>query len=97
VIFILILIAYPFIKRVPYLRGLVMITGKEQPALATAEYRAEISEGDIGAPLRELTSEEMIAEASAAKYGKIRQTAPDKKPQPKGQKPQGGNTKNGKK
>ena len=97
-IFILILIAYPFIKRVPALRGYIMIPGTELPALATAEYRAEITEGDVGSPIPEPTDQELIAEAKEAKYGKIRKPARNavKKPQPKGN-PQGGNTKNGKK
>ena len=98
IIFVLILIAYPFVKRVPYLRCLVMITGKEQPAMATAEYRAEITKGDIGAPIPDPTAEDLIAEAGEAKYGKIRPKNPEptKKPAPKAN-PQGGNTKNGKK
>ena len=96
IIFVLILIAYPFVKRVPVLRKLVMIEGEELPALATAEYRAEIAEGDIGAPVSEPTSEELMEQAKAAKYGKVRPKAPEaaKKPTPKqpprGQKPQGG-------
>ena len=96
IIFVLILIAYPFIKRVPILRKLVMIEGEELPALATAEYRAEITEGDIGAPVSEPTPEELIEQAKAAKYGKVRPKAPEvaKKPTPKqppqGEKPQGG-------
>ena len=96
-VFILILIAYPFIKRVPALRRFIMIPGKEQPALATAEYRAEIAEGDLGSPIPEPTEQELIGEAKEAKYGKIRKPANGvKKPQPKGN-PQSGNTKNGKK
>ena len=69
ILFILILIAYPFIKKVPYLRRLVMIEGEELPELASAEYMAEIEEGDIGAPDREPTAEDLITEAKAAKYG----------------------------
>jgi hypothetical protein len=96
VIFVLILIAYPFVKKVPYLRKLVMIEGEELPALATPEYRAEITEGDIGAPVSEPTPEELMEQAKAAKYGKVRPKAPEavSKPTPKqppqGQKPQGG-------
>jgi hypothetical protein len=103
VIFVLILIAYPFVKKVPYLRRLIMIEGEELPPLATAEYRAGIEEGDIGAPVSEPTPEELIAEASAAKYGKVRsnEQASAKKPTPKqapqGQKPQSGGQKGGKK
>ncbi len=49
VIFIVLLILYPFIKKVPYLRKLVMIDGKELDAIASEEYMAEIQPGDIGA------------------------------------------------
>jgi uncharacterized membrane protein YfhO len=86
IIYILILIAYPFVKKVPYLRKLVMIEGEELPELATAEYRAEISAGDIGAPEKD---RDIIAEAEAAKYGKVRPTAPEKKPAQSGKAPQG--------
>jgi hypothetical protein len=79
VIYILILIAYPFVKKVPYLRRLVMIEGEELPELATAEYRAEISEGDIGAPDAEQTPDAIIARTEASIYGKVRPTADDKK------------------
>jgi uncharacterized membrane protein YfhO len=96
VIFVLILIAYPFVKRVPYLRKLVMIEGEELPELATPEYRAEITEGDIGAPVSEPTPEELMEQAKAAKYGKVRPKTPEAggkstpKQPPQGQKPQGG-------
>jgi len=50
IIFVLLLILYPFVKRIPYLRKLVMIEGEELPPLATEEYMAEIAPGDIGAP-----------------------------------------------
>ena len=101
-VFVLILIAYPFLKRVPVIRRLFMIVGTEQPALATEEYKAEIAEGDIGAPIPEPTPEDLIVEAGAAKYGKIRpqsseptkKAPPKQTPQPR--KPQG-NPKNGKK
>ena len=86
IIFVLILIAYPFIKRVPVLRKLVMIEREELPALATAEYRAEISEEDIGARDPE---PDLMAEAESAKYGKIRPAAPEKKPDRSGKAPQG--------
>ena len=72
VIFILILIAYPFVKRVPYLRRLVMIEGTPLPELATPEYMAGIEEGDIGAPESEEREGCVITEAEAAKYGKLR-------------------------
>ena len=48
VIFIALLILYPFIKKVPYLRKLIMIEGEELPALASEEYMADIEPGDIG-------------------------------------------------
>jgi hypothetical protein len=86
VVYILILIAYPFVKKVPYLRRLVMIEGEELPELATAEYRAEITAGDIGAPEKD---RDIIAEAEAAKYGKVRPTVPEKKPAQSGKAPQG--------
>ncbi len=103
IIFVLILIAYPFAIRVPYLRRLFMIEGEELPELATAEYMAEITEGDIGAPDKERTTEDLLAEAAAAKYGKTREGIEPKKsekdgkaPQSKGQMPQN-NQKGGKK
>ena len=72
-VFILILIAYPFAKRVPFLRRFLMIEGDELPLLATPEYRAELEADDLGIPDRgEPTSDEMIAEAKEARYGKIK-------------------------
>ena len=68
VVYILILIAYPFIKKVPVLRKLVMIEGEELPELASPEYMAEIEEGDVGGHVREKTPEEIISE-EGAKYG----------------------------
>ena len=50
IVFLVLLIIYPFIKRIPYLRKLVMIEGEELPALVTDEYMAEIEPGDIGGP-----------------------------------------------
>ncbi len=47
-IFILVLLLYPFAKRIPILRAIVDIPGEEHPALATPEYTAEIEKGDIG-------------------------------------------------
>ena len=73
VVFILILIAYPFAKRVPFLRRFLMIEGEELPLLATPEYRAELETDDLGVPDgEEPTSDEMIAEAKEARYGKIK-------------------------
>ena len=72
-VFILILIAYPFAKRIPFLRRFLMIEGEELPLLATPEYRAGLEEEDIGAPdTGEPTADDMIAEAKDARYGKIK-------------------------
>ena len=49
IIFIVLLLIHPFIKKIPYLRKLVMIEGDELPAMVTEEYMAEIEPGDIGA------------------------------------------------
>jgi hypothetical protein len=49
IIFVVLLLIYPFVKKIPYLRKLVMIEGDELPAIATEEYMAEIEPGDIGA------------------------------------------------
>ncbi len=49
VIFLVILVLYPFARRIPILRAVVGIHGEEQPALATPEAIAEIEPGDIGA------------------------------------------------
>ena len=73
IVFILILIAYPFIKKVPYLRRLVMIEGTPLPELATSEYTAEIQPGDLGsADSEESREESIITEAEAAKFGRLR-------------------------
>ncbi|MBR6782267.1 MAG: YfhO family protein [Clostridia bacterium] len=98
VVFILILIAYPFAKRVPYLRRFLMIEGEELPLLATPEYRAGLEADDLGVPDGgEPTSDEMIAEAKDARYGKIRGADHllNKKPKKKSQ--GGANQKGGKK
>ena len=50
IVFLVLLIIYPFIKRIPYVRKLVMIEGEELPVLVTDEYLAEIEPGDIGGP-----------------------------------------------
>ena len=49
VIFLVLLILYPFIKKVPFLRKLVMIEGEELDPIASEEYMAELEPGDIGA------------------------------------------------
>ena len=75
---------------------MVLIEGEELPLLATPEYRAEITEEDIGAPdTGEPTAEELIAEASAAKYGKTRETEALLNKKGK-KKPQGGDNQKGK-
>ena len=48
VIFIALLCLYPFIKRIPVLRGVVLIQGTELPVAPTPESLAEIAPGDIG-------------------------------------------------
>ncbi len=48
VIFIALLILYPFIKKVPYLRKLIVIEGEELPEIASEEYMADIEPGDVG-------------------------------------------------
>lgn len=47
-IFVLLLIFYSWLKRIPYIRRLVMIEGEEQPLVLTEEMRAEITPEDIG-------------------------------------------------
>ena len=47
-IFVVILILYPFIKKSPLLRKFVMIDGEELPAATSEEDLAEIQPGDIG-------------------------------------------------
>ena len=47
-IFIALLCLYPFIKRAPALKGVVLIQGTELPVAPTPESLAEISRGDIG-------------------------------------------------
>ncbi len=74
VIFVLLLILYPFMKKVPFLRKLIMIDGEELPALASEEYMAEIESGDVGAvgdPLPP-TLDDDLAEADKRKEAAIR-------------------------
>lgn len=47
-IFILILIAYPFLKKLLFVRNVIMIGGEPLPAIASEEYKAGIEKGDIG-------------------------------------------------
>ena len=71
IIYVLILIAYPFVKRIPYVRKLVLIEGEELPSLATTEYMAEIEPGDIGAPE---SKDPMLMQNQAQKYGNPKAT-----------------------
>jgi uncharacterized membrane protein YfhO len=48
ILFVAILAAYPFLKRLPLFRNKVLIGGKEIEALPTAEDNAPLSRGDIG-------------------------------------------------
>ncbi len=48
VIFLLILLAYPYLKRVPVLRNIVGIHGEPLPELMTPEREAALTPGDIG-------------------------------------------------
>ncbi len=47
-VFILLLVLYPFAKKIPILRSIVGIHGQELPELMTPEMAAEIQKGDIG-------------------------------------------------
>ena len=47
-IFILILLLYPFVKNLLFVRNVIMISGQPQPRIATDEYMADIEAGDIG-------------------------------------------------
>ncbi len=67
VIFLVILAIYPFVKRIPYLRSLVMIEGEELPALVTDEYLATVSPDDIGEPLPDDYDEQLAATLAAKK------------------------------
>lgn len=70
-IFLILLIIHPFIKRVPYLRKLVLIEGEKLPAIATEEYMAEIEPGDIGGPdLKEKTAKIIKPSADETKKPK---------------------------
>jgi hypothetical protein len=73
-IFLVILILYPFIKKVPVLRKWVMIDGKPLPEIASAEYMAEITDGDIGADDSDPAPASILSEAEVGKYGKLRAT-----------------------
>ncbi len=53
-IFVALLILYPFLKKTPYLRRLVLIEGEECPEILTDEMLAEPQVGDFAAPSTEL-------------------------------------------
>ena len=82
-LYILILMAYPFIKKGTILHKLLVIEGEELPEIASAEYMAEIEDGDLGAPYREKTTEEILSE-ECVKYGKVRDKAKDEGKSPTG-------------
>ena len=71
-IFLVILILYPFIKKVPVLRKLIMIDRKPIPEIASPEFMAEIVPGDIGATDEDAPPASILTEAEVAKYGKLR-------------------------
>ncbi|MBQ9151592.1 MAG: YfhO family protein, partial [Clostridia bacterium] len=72
IIYLVLLIIYPFVKKIPYLRKLVMIEGEELPAIASDEYMAEIEPGDIGGPdlVEKPRKKEHIPTEKDAKSGK---------------------------
>ena len=71
-IFLALLILYPFMRKIPFVRQILMIQGEPLPEIASAEYMAEISEGDIGATDQDPSPASILTEAEAAKYGKMR-------------------------
>jgi hypothetical protein len=73
-IFLVILILYPFIKKVPVLRKWIMIDGKPLPEIASAEYMAEIANGDIGSDDTDTAPASILTDADVSKYGKLRYT-----------------------
>ena len=86
-IFLVILILYPFIKKVPVLRKLIMIDRKPIPEIASPEFMTEIVPGDIGATDEDAPPASILTEAEASKYGMLRKSvaedekkAPVKKP-----------------
>ncbi len=72
IIFMVLLLIYPFLKKIPYLRKLVMIEGEELPVMVTEEYMAEIEPGDIGAqdPPKDAETESK-ADTKKDKKGKV--------------------------
>ena len=75
-VFVLLCLAYPFLRKSGLLDKLGVIPGEPLPEIASAEYMAEIEEGDVGAPFREKTPEELLAEAN--RFGVKRDTADTK-------------------
>jgi uncharacterized membrane protein YfhO len=94
VVFLILLIAYPFIKKSRFSGFLMLIGGEELPAVATPEYMAEIEPGDVGAPMetggptmdeelaarRARREQAKKAQRAAAKEGKNTKTGNKKKP-----------------
>ena len=68
-VFVAILCAYPFLRKITFFKRFIMIDGEELEPIATAEYRAEIQKGDIGAPH---TEDEDLKTEEAAKFGQPR-------------------------
>jgi uncharacterized membrane protein YfhO len=89
-IYVILLILYPFIKKVPILRKLVMIEGEPLPEIASPEYMAEIEPGDIGGSGEDPENKTILSDAEVNKYGIGRCNEPQKpkatpqKPAPKG-------------
>ena len=70
IIFILILIAYPFVKKIPFVRKLVMIEGEPLPAIASEEYMAEVEKGDVGDMNDQFEAPEIIDKPQKSKEKK---------------------------
>ncbi len=66
--FIIILILYPFVRKVPYLRRLVLIEGEELPTLMSEEMMAGYEPDDLGAPTS--PSDEAGTKAKTSKSAK---------------------------
>ena len=75
IIFIAILILYPFLVKRGSFRKLLIIDGEELPPLATEEYMAEIQAGDVGAPFEagETLDDELRKREEAARIAKKRE------------------------
>lgn len=68
-IYLVLLAIYPFLKKIPYVRRLVMIEGEEQPEMVTPEFLAEIEPGDIGAPSPDTPPVDLTAIVKGDKKG----------------------------